>query len=231
MSNNITKLAVIPARGGSKRLKEKNIYPLNGKPLIEYTIEAVLKSSCFDTVVVSTDCPKIKAVAEKYDVIIHDRPARLATSKATVVEAMIDLMNGMPKHDVFAYFLPTCPLKTPEDIQGVMKLYDDETVDSAISVVEYDIPIQLAIIMNGDSVIPVFDNLTSGLTNSHYIKKYYRPSGAVYSSKWNNLVKHKNFFQGNVKGHIMTRENSIDVDDLTDIMIAESILNKGNNDE
>ena len=108
-----------------------------------------------------------------------------------------------------------------------MKLYDEENVDSAISVVEYDIPIQLAIIMNGDNVVPVLDNLTSGLTNSHYIKKYYRPSGAVYSAKWSNLVKHKNFFFGNVKGHVMTRENSIDIDDVTDIIVAECILNKG----
>lgn len=227
MSSKLTKLAVIPARGGSKRLKGKNIYPLNGKPLIEYTIESVLDSGCFDTVIVSTDCEEIKKVAKKFNVIIHERPEKLATSRATVVEAMIDLMDGAPKHDVFAYFLPTCPLKTAEDIQGVMSLYDDSSVDSAISVVEYDIPIQLAIIMNGDNVIPVFDNLTSGLTNSHYIKKYYRPSGAVYSSKWNNLKEHKNFFYGNVKGHIMSRENSIDVDDITDIMIAESILNKG----
>ncbi len=227
MSNNLKKLAVIPARGGSKRLKDKNIYPVNGKPLIEYTIEAVIESGCFDTIMVSTDSEEIKKIAAKYNLIVHERPARLATSRATVVEAMIDLMNGVPEHDVFAYFLPTCPLKTADDIRGVMKLYDDETVDSAISVVEYDIPIQLAIIMNGDSVVPVFDNLTSGLTNSHYIKKYYRPSGAVYSSKWNNLKEHKNFFYGNVKGHIMSRENSIDIDDITDIMIAESILNKG----
>ena len=225
-NNKLKKLAVIPARGGSKRLKNKNIFPLNGKPLIEYTIESVLDSKCFDTVIVSTDSEKIKKVAKKYNVLIHNRPSSLATSKATVVDAMIDLMNNVEKHDVFAYFLPTCPLKTANDIKNVMKLYDDISVDSAISVVEYDIPIQLAIIMSGNTVVPVFDNLTSGLTNSHYIKKYYRPSGAVYSAKWDNLVKYKNFFHGNVKGHIMTKENSIDIDDLTDIMIAESILNK-----
>lgn len=227
MSNKLTKLAVIPARGGSQRLKGKNIYPVNGKPLIEYTIESVIESNCFDTVIVSTDSEEIKKIAGKYGLTVHERPTHLASSRATVVEAMIDLMDDVKEHDVFAYFLPTCPLKTADDIRSVMKLYENDSVDSAISVVEYDIPIQLAIIMNGDNVVPVFDNLTSGLTNSHFIKKYYRPSGAVYSSRWNILKEHKNFFYGNIKGHIMSRENSIDVDDLTDIIITESILNKG----
>jgi len=81
---------------------------------------------------------------------------------------------------------------------------------------------------DGDSVIPVFDNLTSGLTNSHYIKKYYRPSGAVYSAKWDNLIENRTFFAGNIKGHIMSKENSVDIDDLTDIIVAESILTKVN---
>jgi len=226
MLNKVSKLAVIPARGGSKRLKDKNIYPLQGKPLIEYTIESVLESKCFDTVVVSTDSEKIANVAKKYDVVVHNRPAELATSRATVVEAMLDLMNETERHDIFAYFLPTCPLKTAEDIRGVMNLYNEDNVDAAISVVEYDIPIQLAIIMNGDNVVPVFDNLTSGLTNSRYIKKYYRPSGAVYSAKWESLIENKTFFAGNIKGHIMSKENSVDIDDLTDIIVAESILTK-----
>ena len=226
MLNKVSKLAVIPVRGGSKRLKDKNIYPLQGKPLIEYTIESVLESKCFDTVVVSTDSEKIANVAKKYDVVVHNRPAELATSRATVVEAMLDLMNETERHDIFAYFLPTCPLKTAEDIRGVMNLYNEDNVDAAISVVEYDIPIQLAIIMNGDNVVPVFDNLTSGLTNSRYIKKYYRPSCAVYSAKWESLIENKTFFAGNIKGHIMSKENSVDIDDLTDIIVAESILTK-----
>ena len=107
-----------------------------------------------------------------------------------------------------------------------MELFNEKDVDSVISVVEYDVPIQLAMLKKGDTMVPVFDNLTSGLTNSKFIQKYYRPSGAYYSARWDYLLKHGNFFVGNIKGYEMSKENSIDIDDLTDMKIAEFFLEK-----
>jgi len=220
-------MAVIPARGGSTRLKDKNIYPLAGKPLISHTIEVVLESQCFDTVVVSTDSERIADTARAYPgVQIYMREAKYATEKATVLTALMAMMTEVEKHDVFAYFLPTCPLKTAADIRGGMELFDESDVDSVISVVEYDVPIQLAMLKKGDTMVPVFDNLTSGLTNSKFIQKYYRPSGAYYSARWDYLLENGNFFVGNVKGYEMSKENSIDIDDLTDMKIAEFFLEK-----
>ena len=131
----MSKMAVIPARGGSTRLKNKNIYPLAGKPLISHTIEVVLESGCFDTVIVSTDSEEIADVARDYGVQIYERDAKYATEKATVLTALMAMMNDVPKHDVFAYFLPTCPLKTAADIRGGMELFNEKGVDSVISVV------------------------------------------------------------------------------------------------
>lgn len=88
-------LAIIPARGGSTRLKDKNIYPINGKPLIAYTIEAVINSNCFNKIIVSTDSKEISKVANQYDVEIHDRPNEYAGSKVTVLEAILNLMNNI----------------------------------------------------------------------------------------------------------------------------------------
>ena len=73
-------------------------------------------------------------------------------------------------------------------------------------------------------MIPIFDNLTAGLTNSRYLQKYYKPSGAFYMSWWDNLIKNKNFFVGNVKGYEMPKKRSVDIDDLMDIRYAELIL-------
>ena len=162
----MTKVAVIPARGGSTRLKDKNIRLLGGKPLIQWMVEAVLNSNEFDDVYVSTDSDKIFEAVKHLPVKRHIRPPQNATVKATALNAMLDMMNDIPKYDIFAYFLPTCPFLESKYIkEGVSKL--TENVHSVVSVSYYEEPIQLACIKRGDDIIPVFDNLTAadvGLT-------------------------------------------------------------------
>lgn len=223
----MTKLAVIPARGGSTRLKNKNIYLLNNKPLIYYTIEAVIDSGCFDTIIVSTDSDKIAEVATKFKgIVIYKRKPKHATSEVTVLEALLDMMNNIQKYNVFAYFLPTCPFRNCDDVKNGVKLLT-KNVDSVVSVVEYAEPMQLALIKKQNTIMPVFDNLTVGQTNSQYIQKYYRPNGAFYISWWDNLIKNKNFFKGNIKGYEMTKEKSRDINNAFDMFIAERIIEYG----
>ena len=88
-------LAVIPARGGSTRLKNKNIKPLLNKPLIRWITEAVLASECFDKVIISTDCDKIFDAVADLDVERHIRPDHHATVSATVLDAMMDLLDEL----------------------------------------------------------------------------------------------------------------------------------------
>lgn len=216
-------LAVIPARGGSTRLKDKNIYLLGGKPLICYTIEAVLASECFDKVIVSTDSEAIAKIALNYPVELYKREAHFATEKITVLEAIVDMMSKIEVHDTLSYFLPTCPFTSPTDIRQALAMLEKE-VDAVNSVVEYAVPIQLAMIKNNKSLIPVFDNLTQGMTNSKFIQKYYHPTGAFYMSWWDKLLKNKNFFKGEVRGHVMPRERIVDINDLHDIHLAEHLI-------
>ena len=99
-----SRLAVIPARGGSTRLKNKNIYPLGGKPLICHTIEAVIGSGCFDTVIVSTDSEAIAAEAQKYsEVEIYDRPAEYSGERVTVLEALVAMMDNIAHHRFWGF--------------------------------------------------------------------------------------------------------------------------------
>jgi len=157
----MTKVAIISARGGSTRLKDKNIRLLGGKPLIQWMVEAVLDSGEFDDVYVSTDSDKIFDAVKHLNVKRHVQPAQNATVKATALNSMIDVMNDIPKYDVFAYFLPTCPFLESKYIKdGVSKLSD--TVDYLVSVSYYEEPVQLACIKKDDDIIPVFDNLTAG---------------------------------------------------------------------
>ena len=219
-----TRLAVIPARGGSTRLKDKNIYPLGGKPLIRWMTEAVIASNCFDKVLISTDSDAIFAAVADLNVERHSRPKSHATVTATALNAMLNLMeNSETKYDEFAYFLPTCPFVSADDIRAGSQLLSKD-VDFTISMTQIPETIQLACVMKNDWVLPVFDNLEAGLTNSKFIKKYYKPSGAFYMGKWDKIVANKNFFKGNVKGVLVPPERSVDINNINDIKFAESLL-------
>ena len=220
-------LGIIPARAGSTRLKNKNIRPLLGKPLVMHTIDAVLESDCMTDILVSTDSDPIKEmVAGNSKIQVHDRPAGFATERATVVSAILDLMKGSEKkYDVIAYFLPTCPLRNAADIKlGVERLGE---ADSVISTCFYDAPIQLAMIQgeNG-SVYPMFDNLRGGLTNSKFIQKHVKPSGGFYMSGWEDVLQSGHFFNGKIKEVLLPKERVVDVDTAEDMIVAEQIAKR-----
>lgn len=216
-------MAVIPARAGSTRLKDKNMYPLKGIPLIRWITKAVLDSQCFSKVLVSTDSDEIFEKVSDLEVTRHERPAELATTQSTVLDAMMDIMDKCDeKYDVFSYFLPTCPFVSSEDIQEGYKLLS--SADTVVSMTEFSDTVQLACLLSGDSVIPVFDNLEKGITNSKYLKKFYKPSGAFYMGQWSHLQEHRNFFIGSVKAVRIPKERSVDINDIHDIVIAESVL-------
>jgi len=217
------KAAIIPARGGSTRLKDKNISLLGDKPLIRWITESVIESKQFDDIYISTDSDRIFEAVKDLPVKRHFRPENLATTKSTVLEAIVDLMNDIPTYDIIAYFLPTCPFLKSEYIsEGISKL--DEKTDSVVSVSYYDEPIQLACILKNEEIIPVFDNLTSGLTNSKFIQRYVKPNGGFYMTKWDNLLKNKNFFIGNVKGVLIPNEDLVDIDYKKDLKMANLLL-------
>ena len=220
------RLAVIPARGGSTRLKDKNTHPLAGKPLIRWITEAVVGSQCFDKVLVSTDSDSIFEAVADLDIGRHHRPDEHATTKATALNAMLNLMeNCEEKYDIFSYFLPTCPFISAQDIIKGANSFEDG-VDSVLSMTEIPETIQLACVMKEGWVLPVFDNLEAGLTNSKFIKKYYKPSGGFHMARWDKLLQNRNFFKGNVKGVLIPRERSIDIDDINDIKFAENMLTR-----
>lgn len=222
-------LAVIPARGGSTRLKDKNIYPLGGKPLIRWTVEAVVKSGVFDKVIVSTDSDAIFDAVKDLPVERHIRPKQHATVTATALNAMLDLMeNAEEKYDIFSYFLPTCPFISPDDIKDGFENLSES--DFSVSMTQIPETIQLACVMKDGWVLPVFDNLEAGLTNSKFIKKYYKPSGAFYMGCWDKILEYRNFFKGDVKGIMIPPERSVDINNIQDIRYAETILRRKDNE-
>lgn len=221
-----TKVAIIPARGGSTRFKNKNIALLGGKPLICWSVEAVINSNEFDDVYISTDSDDIFDAVKHLPVKRHIRPSEHATTQATVLSAMMDLMKNIPKYDIFAFFLPTCPFIKSESIKQGIQMLDEQT-QSVVSVSYYEEPIQLACIKRNDTIIPIFDNLTAGITNSKFIQKYVKPNGGFYISHWDNLIENQNFFKGNVKGVEIPNELLVDIDYEHDLKKAEFMITNG----
>lgn len=125
MKNNV--LAIIPARSGSKGLKDKNIKILNGKPMIAYTIEAAIKSNVFEDIMISTDSEKYSQIAKKYGATIPFlRDKRLATDESTTIEVVEDVLiklkeNGK-EYEKFMILQPTSPLRDEIDIKKAFDL-------------------------------------------------------------------------------------------------------------
>ncbi len=223
------RLAIIPARGGSKRFPGKNIALLNGTPLIHYTIKACAGS--FDRVVFTSDSDTVLECAAPFsDVITIDkRPEELSSDTSKVIDTVVYYSEREGEgFDQIWLCLPTCPLRCKNDIVNAQELLDNET-DSVVSITDFDFPPNLGLMYGDGNYLTGYDRsqpLATGNTRSQDQPRVYRPNGAVFGSWSKSFRKHKNFYRGRVKGYYMPRERSIDIDTELDLKIAEVIMNE-----
>jgi len=226
--NNKQNIAIIPARGGSKRLPDKNIKLLGGKPLISHSIEAALKAKSISAVMVSSDSEEILNIASSYnEVIIHQREKTLASDTTTALELVEHIyMNLKDEYNFITLMLPTCPFRNSKHLDEGFALLEDSD-DGVISVTSYEFPISLNVPVN-ENDIELSENspLITGNTRSQNHEPSYRPNGGFYISKWSSFDIYRNFWKGNVKYYLMNRIHSIDIDDQIDLDIANMILNE-----
>jgi len=226
-------LAIVPARGGSKRLPYKNIRPINEKPLVEYTIEAVIKSQCFQKLIFSSEDENILSIGKKYsamiDIDIEKREPHLATDTSTVLELVCEISSRpilSKQFDVIVLLLPTCPFREAKDIQEGFRLLSKK-VDGVVSLTNFEFPPQLSLNINEKGLIdPVFSPspLITGQTRSQDQKTIYRPNGGFYMQWWKSFEKNQNFFKGTVMGYVMPRFSSVDIDDEIDLKYAQFLI-------
>jgi N-acylneuraminate cytidylyltransferase len=158
---NVNRVAVIPARGGSKRIPRKNIREFCGKPMIAWSIEAAKASGCFDRIVVTTDDPEIAEVAKAWGAEVpFKRPAELSddySGTLPVIRHAVDWLrqNGEPV-DYVCCIYATAPFISPEDLQRGWKLIQQEAASYAFSVTSYAFPIQRAIRITADGRVAMF---------------------------------------------------------------------------
>ena len=218
-------LAVIPARGGSRGIAQKNLAPLVGRPLIEWTIDAGLEAQRVQRVVVSSDDPNILKVASRCGAEVLRRPSELAAdqsrSEPVLAHALEALSDGAP----LAVFLqPTSPLRTSEDIDGALALLEDDHVQAVISVSEPTRSPFKAFYADAEGFLrPVARDADAPFRPRQTLPQAWFPNGAIYAVRTEEFRRAQTFLPPRTVPFAMPRERSLDVDTPSDLEQVERL--------
>lgn len=223
-----TFLAVIPARGGSKRLPRKNVLDLAGNPLIAWTIEAAKNSKYIDHFVVSTDDQEISDVSKKYGAEVLTRPGELATDTASSVDVVLHAIAAQSQSCDYVILLqPTSPLRTAEHIDEAIELLFEKSANAVISVCETDHSPLWANTLPEDGNMGSFIREEVQGKRSQDLPIFYQLNGAIYLVNAVNFKQSKSFIQAtNSYAYIMSKKDSVDIDTDLDFEFVSLLINK-----
>lgn len=226
-------LAIIPARGGSKRIKEKNIREVGGKPLIAHTIEQVDRSSFIDKSVISTDCDKIENVAKEYGGNVpFERPSNLATDTSPTSEAINHALDWFEardeEFDVVCVVQVTSPLRAATDLDEGLSALETSSATSVVAVSEYLTPPYWAVTMDDKGRIqPRFESCPlweSDTVRSQDLQTLYHPNGsffAAYVDVWNDK---QSFYTSDTLAHVMPPMRGFDIDEPWELEMVRGMM-------
>ena len=225
-------IAIIPARSGSKGVKDKNIRALNGKPLMAYTIEAAIDSGEFDEVMVSTDSEIYAEIAKTYGAKVPFLRSEInATDTATswdAVEEVLSRYNEMGYvFETFCLLQPTSPLRTADDIRNAYFTYKEKACFSVVSVCEAEhSPLWCGHLPESHEFINFIDE--NAMKQRQAGEKYYRLNGAIYIVNCEQFKTDRYLYREGSFAYVMSQTHSIDIDTELDFKIAEFIESKLN---
>ena len=225
-------IALIPARGGSKRLPGKNLMPIAGKPLIAWTIEAAIESGVFSRVIVSTDNWEIAVAAAQYGAEVPFlRPEELAQDQTPSIDVLIHAVRELgfdsSSRECIACLQPTSPLRTAANIREAAALLEAKQADAVISVCRTEhsplwsntLPETLSL----DQFIP--EQIQK--TPSQQLPEYFRLNGAIYFCRIDRMIGERTLFlRTGAYAYVMNRKDSIDIDDQVDFDLAGIYLSQ-----
>lgn len=218
-------IAIIPARGGSKRLPGKNIKDLAGKPMIAWTIEAALESNVFDHVFVSTDDQSIAEISQRFGAEVPFlRPDELASDTATTNDVVAHLVDWFErdygqKVSTIAILQPTSPLRNALHIEEAMKLMEDKLAKAIVSVCELEYPIQFCNQLGVDGSMDGFIE-PQNLKRTQDLKPYFRLNGALYLFDRSYVGRLEQLYDKGTYAYQMDKKSSIDIDKEEDFELA-----------
>lgn len=221
--------ALIPARGGSKRLPGKNIKLLCGKPLIAWTIETAKASTYIDSVIVSTDDIEIKEISKKFGAEVpFIRPDYLSHDTASsfdVIKHAIEFLNiDKPKH-LIVLLQPTSPLRTVAELNQALEFFLKKTADGVVSISETEHSPMWSNTLLNDGCMSDFIRPEVQGKRSQDLPKFFRLNGSIYIYETLALLEQaKIFFDENVYGFETSLDTAVDIDTALDFLIAETIM-------
>ena len=224
-------LAIIPARSGSKGLKDKNIKPLCGLPLCAYTINAAIESGIFDEIHFSTDSQRYADIAMQYGAKVPFlRDAELASDTAgswDVVKAVIKRYESMGKtFDLVMLLQPTVPFRNAEDICNAFEIYKEKNANAVVSVTDPEHSPLWCAPLPPDGDMRVFHERIDALKARQSLEKYYALNGAIYLVNVQYLMEKNDIYEERCYSYHMPRERSADIDTQEDFDWCEYLAEK-----
>ena len=218
-------VAIITARGGSKRIPGKNIKDFCGKPIIAYSIEAATQSMLYNRVMVSTDSEEIAETAMKYGATVPFlRSAKNSNDYATTADVIDEVMAMLEKrgenYDVISCLYPTAPFVTSGRLIEAMSLYEREKADSLAAVVRFSFPPQRAFIIKDGRL--EYQYPAYALKRSQDLEPIYHDCGQFYICRKSEFLKYHSLIVPNTIPYVMKEEEVQDIDTLSDWKIAEA---------
>ena len=223
-------LAVIPARGGSKGVPGKNKKLLNGKPLIQYSIDAALQSKHIDEVVVTTDDEEIIAIAKSLGANVpFVRPKHLAedtTPTLPVIQHVISYFEGKGKQfDAICLLQPTSPFRPAGFLDIALETFTEKQTDSLVSVLEvpHEYNPHWTFEANENGVLKIATGEQNIITRRQELPKAYHRDGSIYITK-TNIIQHENSLYGNSLAYVVSDSTYyVNIDTLKDWQKAEEL--------
>lgn len=229
-------IAIIPARSGSKGLKDKNIKLLCGKPLMAYTIEAALHSGVFDVVHVSTDSSNYAEIAEAYGADVPFlRSTSLSEDGSSTWDAAREVLERYAqmgeRFDYCVILQPTSPLRDAYDIKAAQRAFEDVDASSLTSVVAVEHPVQWCFPLDESLSMASFSKSCYRNSRRQELQPHYRENGAIFATQAERILDEQfDFYAGHCLAYIMDRQSSIDIDSEEDFLLAEWILGRRTGD-
>lgn len=219
-----SRLAIITARGGSKRIPKKNIREFCGKPVLAYSIEAALESGLFDHVMVSTDSEEIAEIAKKYGAEVpffrsEATSGDFATTNDVLAEVLAEYEKRGMHFEVACCIYPTAPFVTAEKLRTAAEQLEASDADTLIPVVSFSYPPQRAMVVEQERLVFKYPEYLD--SRSQDLQPHYHDVGQFYVFRTERFAVNKKLMVGDILPFIVSELEVQDIDNLTDWKIAE----------
>ena len=218
-------IAIIPARGGSKRIPRKNIADIEGRPMLSYPVEAALGAGIFDEIIVSTEDTEIKSIAEKYGARVIDRPADMATDTAMEIEVYKQVLENLnTRPDYICALYPTAIFVNADDLKGGLEaITGDGKPDAVMSVSRYPIHPFKALESDSEGFLQMVYP-TECLQRSQTYPHYVASNGTFYWLRTDAYLKNLTYYPDRLRGYEIPAERAVDIDEPSDLDLARALM-------